>query len=679
MKPLPELAPVFVRVHTRISNDKWSKPKRKLPNKWANFALIFDCETTTDLREDLNFLWWRFCELKDGKYVCQVEGVVYADGLANDLVDLIRDYARGKRADVEEGCPTEIKVSSRTEFVNGDFWQALRMGALIVCFNSPFDLSRLALEYRRAQSKNTGWSMVLWKYKGEPDKVKPKLRIKPKDSRSAFISLAGAVFRLKEDENAKSKLRGDDRPKTAPGFDPDNRLVHRGRFLDLSVLGWALRNRHADLDGFLRMFNLNEKKEYEPKGLVTREELEYGQVDVQRTLELLNAMKREYDGFPFDLPPEEAMSAASITKAFLDVMGVVPPVRKFHLPAEIHGRCMQAYFGGRSEIRIRHEEMPVVVCDATSEYPSVAVLLDLWKLLIASEVKVEDCTEQARNLVERTSVESLLDPEHWKKLAFFAQVKPKDDVLPVRSTYSPEGGNTNIGLNPLTCDEPMWFAGPDLAASKLQTGRTPEIITAFKIVQVGVQDDLHSTTIGKREFEPATDDFFQAVIEERKNLPKSHPHYLLLKIIANALYGVFAELNKNEYGKNRAKTLEVFSGDYAFKQKSCVAERPGKWQFPPAAALITAGGRLLLTIMERTVEERQGAYLLTDTDSMFFVASENGGLVPCPGGWHKMPDGTSAVKAMTWKEVKEICATLNRLNPYDRNVAPEILKVEDCN
>jgi len=31
-------------------------------------------------------------------------------------------------------------------------------------------------------------------------------------------------------------------------------------------------------------------------------------------------MKLEYDGFPIDLQPEGAMSAASITKAFLDKM-----------------------------------------------------------------------------------------------------------------------------------------------------------------------------------------------------------------------------------------------------------------------------------------------------------------------------------------------------------------------
>jgi hypothetical protein len=60
--------------------------------------------------------------------------------------------------------------------------------------------------------------MVFWKYQSKPDKFKPKLRVKPKDSRSAFISFAGG--------------------------DPNNRTVYRGRFLDLSVLGWALRNRH---------------------------------------------------------------------------------------------------------------------------------------------------------------------------------------------------------------------------------------------------------------------------------------------------------------------------------------------------------------------------------------------------------------------------------------------------
>jgi hypothetical protein len=432
------------------------------------------------------------------------------------------------------------------------------------------------------------------------------------------------------------------------------------------------------LDGFLDSFGLKGKLEHEPTGRVTKKELQYGRQDVERTVALLNAMKREYDGFPLELPPESAMSAASITKAFLDEMRVKRPAEKFNLPDDILGKCMQTYYGGRSEIRIRHEEMPVVVCDTTSEYPSVAALLNLWQLLTAAEVKVVDCTEEAKGILDRTSSETLLDPSMWRELAFFGLVEPAGDILPVRALYS-ETGDTNIGVNPLTSEAPIWYSGPDLAASKLKTGRTPKIIQAFRIVPDGVQDGMTISSIGARKIDPAKDDFFRAIIEERKTLPKKHPHYLLLKIIANSLYGIFAELNKYEYGKNKAKQLEVFSGEHKFDQTTCVVERPGKWHFPPAAALITAGGRLMLAILEDMVESQGGTYLLTDTDSMLFVASEKGGLVPCPGGPHRMANGDPAVEAITWKQVKEFCAKLNRLNPYDRSVVGEILKVEDCN
>ncbi len=188
----PEPTPIFLRVHTRVKNEEpRGEYQGKLPDTWANFALVFDCETTTDIRQDLSFLWWRFCELKNGVYVCQLEGVVYADELQTESVELIRSFADTKPADVEEGCPEKILVQSRTEFVDGEFWQALQLGACIVCYNSPFDLSRLALEYREAQIKNTGWSMVMWQYEGDPATFKPKVRIKPKDSRSAFVNLAG--------------------------------------------------------------------------------------------------------------------------------------------------------------------------------------------------------------------------------------------------------------------------------------------------------------------------------------------------------------------------------------------------------------------------------------------------------------------------------------------------------
>jgi len=566
-------------------------------------------------------LWWRFCELKNDVYVCQQEGVVYADELDEASVELIRSFAkRNPATKIEKGCPRDIRFEARREFINGEFWEALRLGACIVCFNSPFDLSRLALEYREAKIKDSGWSMVLWRRHGGPDPFRPKLRIKPKDSRSAFINLAGG--------------------------EPGSRVVYRGRFLDLSVFCWALRNKHFTLEQALRSFGLKGKMRHEPTGRVTEKELRYGRRDVERSVALLNAMKKEYDGFALDLEPEKAMSAASITKAFLDKMNIREPSRKFDLPDTILGNCMQAYYGGRSEVRIRHHEVPVVVCDTTSEYPSVAGLLNLWPLLIAADVEVEEYSQEARTIVDRAHLQNVLNPAEWEKFAFFAQIKPSGDVLPVRAIYN-EDGSTNIGLNPLTSEDPIWYAGPDLIASRLlstQPRHKAQIIKAFRVVARGVQPKLKSATIGTRQINPETDDFFRAVIEERKKLPKSHPHYLLLKIIANALYGIFAELNKHEYGKNRKKDLEIFSGDFTKTEKTGTVERPGRFQFPPAAALITAGGRLMLAVLEKLVNEKQGSYLLTDTDSMLFVASEYGNLLPCPGGKHKLRDGAPAIK-----------------------------------
>src|ERR1035441_6714412 len=110
-----------------------------------------------------------------------------------------------------------------------------------------------------------------------------------------------------------------------------------------------------------------------------------------------------------------------------------------------------------------------------------------------------------------------------------------------------------------------------------------------------------------------------------------------------------------------------------------VLRRIGKRGGCSAATLIAAGGRLMLAILERMAKDMGGTYLLTDTDSMFFVASEKGGLFPCPGGHYKLQDGKPAVRAITWRHVDAICAKLNSLNPYDPNIVADILKIEECN
>ena len=202
-----------------------------------------------------------------------------------------------------------------------------------------------------------------------------------------------------------------------------------------------------------------------------------------------SAVIAEFKSYPLgDLAPERAYSAASIAKAFLKTMGVISPQQKFQLDNQTNGICMQAYYGGRAEIRIRHTPVPVVYTDFTSQYPTVNTLLGLWRVLTAERVQVRDATDEIRALLQSLTIDSLLDQRTWPKLAFFAFIQPEADILPVRKVYG-DGqtvDQTNIGLNPLTSNAPVWSAGPDVVGSALQTGRPPKILRAIRIEPIGV-------------------------------------------------------------------------------------------------------------------------------------------------------------------------------------------------
>jgi hypothetical protein len=261
--------------------------------------------------------------------------------------------------------------------------------------------------------------------------------------------------------------------------------------------------------------------------------------------------------------------------------------------------------------------------------------LKLWSILTTDKLRVRDATSEVKTLLNSLTLEQLLDPSTWPKVAFFAQIQPDNDILPVRTIYGDGRVNnqTNIGLNPLTSDRGLWFAGPDIVAALLLGRKVPKILRAIRFEPVGVQKDMRSVEIGSGSIDPYRDDLFQKIIEERKGKDKADPLYYFLKILANAgCYGLYAEVNRHQTGKNDPKKLGIFSGDVVKTERTCSVEPPGPWYFPPVSALITAGGRLLLAMLERMVMDEGGSYLMCDTDSMAIVSSERGRLVPCLGG-----------------------------------------------
>ena len=126
-------------------------------------------------------------------------------------------------------------------------------------------------------------------------------------------------------------------------------------------------------------------------------------------------------------------------------------------------------------------------------------------------------------------------------------MQPDGDILPVRTEYDSDSGENNVGVNGMTSIQPIWYALPDLVASKLLTGRTPKILCAIRVVGKGKQAGLKPTFLGETEIHPKTGNFFKTVIETRERvkrderLPESERKTLgyFLKIMANAGYGIF--------------------------------------------------------------------------------------------------------------------------------------------
>ena len=105
-------------------------------------------------------------------------------------------------------------------------------------------------------------------------------------------------------------------------------------------------------------------------------------------------------------------------------------------------------------------------------------------------------------------------------------------------------------------------------------------------------------------------------------------------------------------------------------------EEPGKFCYPPLAAVLTGAARLLLALLERCVTDTGGTWAMADTDSMGIVATPEGGLIPCPGGLHQL-HGSDAIRALSYDQVERIRDRFEAMNPYDRTAIPgNILKSE---
>jgi hypothetical protein len=637
---------IFLRAYVVRADSKRKRkgePRQDNSPNWPKYALVIDTETRVTTDQSLTFGVYRSCTLVGESYTLTEEGVFYADELPTNELKVLETYLRTAIPDVAS-FPPRFPWYSRSQFMKKVFWPAIkRKGALVCGLNLPFDLARLALDWSRGEKDE--WSLTMSRYPDGTENLNyPRVLITPIDSKKAFISI------------------------TKPWKPEEWKEKGKAHFLDVRTLAWALFNTSFSLKTACEELKTEHQKteDHDPTGEVTPEEIEYARQDGRCTVDVLNALKREFDKHPIDLKPYRAYSPASVAKSYLDKMGIIRPADKFNIADQRLGIAMQSYYGGRCETRIRRAEVPVVPVDFTSEYPSVCALLGLFDVLTAKSLSFEDDTKNVSRFLKGITLKGCFTPAMWEHSRFFALVKPEGDILPVRTVYNEV--TQNIGNNYLTSDKPLWFAGPDLIASIIRTRKVPHIVRAIRMTPHDKQAGMRSVNLrGMVKIDPYKDDLFCTIIEQRKLHKADKALYYWLKILANSIYGFFVELNPEI--QNKAVPVRVFSGEKTLSDDSDVIENPGPWFFPPLASLITSGGRLLLAMTEALVNEKRGTYLFCDTDSLAIVASKNGRLLRIPG--------SKGLRILSWAEVLAIIDQFAALNPY--NFKGSILNLVDAN
>ena len=606
---------------------------------WFGPMLVFDCETTTGIGQELRFGWFQergvnYRQLIEetrrlkGKTTRAYMDQLRSEGLFYNPKTCTADEIEAMRSYCEKH---GVRFLTREDFIYKVFYKtyyykrwnegepALTLPVMVIGHNQPFDLG--ALSYGAGPSIGEDY------YGG--------LTVKLAENRPDI-----AIRKL--------------------GFGKHMYQIHQGRnerrnhqFLDTMQLGHALLGPGKNsMRGLLKKLKIKdvEKGEADYEGPITEEYIGYCRTDVQATWRIFQELRALYVKHRISRPIDRIYSEASIGKAYVADFGVTPFMKQNpEFDPHVIGAFMETLYGGRSGVRLRHQIRETMQADFKSQYPSINSLMKLQELMIAEHIEAikGGPNSEAAQFLRSVPITDLQHKETWPKLRGVALITPRDDILPVRSVYDDDEVDDDgdvaraqqIGLNRVKSGPPTWYTFADIIASKLLTGKCPEIIKAIVLVPHGVQKGLKPIAFfGDPKFtiNLRKNDLFRRVVDMRSEIPKSDPRNLALKLLANATsYGALIEFIVDEHKDATGTTVyysdkdarriaraAIPSGDGGHEIGGYKVERAGTW-FAPWGPLIPAGGRLLLAIAERLAADRGIDYDFCDTDSMAFDRPDN--------------------------------------------------------
>jgi hypothetical protein len=653
---------LYFRAHTipvNFQKEFWTNRQVRNPEH----ALIFRCATTVDKRQDLLFGAYICAQLEDANYVAKEIGMFCRDGHPEELRVLerfVKDSA--------------FELGTVEDFRRKVFLKYLKAGALIVAYDAPFEISRIAVKWNKSLKWRRAFSFYFRTFldkktgKTRPSGYEPGVSIESLDASKAICRL------IKYDSHAMDAER------------EEKQEFSNVHILGLKTLTEVLTGETYTFLSACEIFGVPASRTRIFRPRVTKPAIERLLSNVIGELELLNRLRQEFDRHSADLAPERCYSPATLARAHFSAMGIKPQQQKF-IPDSINGIAMQAFVAGRAECNIRRTPVPVTYLDFHSQFPAVSSLFGCREILCAESIKFADFTAGAREMLKRITLDDCFRPPVWKRLRWFALVEPHHDVLPIRAKFSQrEDADPTLAWNFLTSKQPFWVTGPDAVAAKLITGKPLTILRAIQVIPHEVQSGLVPIKLySQSKVDPLHDDLAVKLVELRQSVKTKDPKLAGgLKVAANsAAFGILCQMDVKDL--DSPSPLQVFSGEANYPTLPVkVWEEPAEFYYPVIASLVTGGSHLLCGMLERAVRDMGGQIAAMDTDSAMIVSTKDGGLVPCAGGPHRlkeyrMASGNAAIRALSWAKVDRIREQFEALNPWRDTLKAPFLKLEEEN
>ncbi len=162
-------------------------------------ALIFRCATTSDEKKDLLFGAYICAELEDAEYVAKEIGLFYREGHPEEfraLTRFVKDSA--------------YELGSVEEFRRKVFLKYLKARALIVRYDAPREISRIAIKWNKSTKTRRAFSFYFRMFRDKktgkmrPSGYEPGISIESLDASKAIYRFIKYRF---HEEDARARRR----------------------------------------------------------------------------------------------------------------------------------------------------------------------------------------------------------------------------------------------------------------------------------------------------------------------------------------------------------------------------------------------------------------------------------------------------------------------------------------